>query len=106
MVKRERPTTDEDPISALVATFSEIARTLSSGGSVDDTLVLALGLAETLVEGCDFAGLFLLDADAVTSGVRTVSAVTSVDAIQHQAGEGPSLDALAQGVSVYAEDLA
>jgi GAF domain-containing protein len=97
---------DGDPISELVADFSDTAQILFTAGSVDDTLAQVADSAVATIEGCDYAGLFLLEKDAVTSPVRTDPVVDQVDALQHASGEGPCLDAIAQSQIFYADDLA
>ena len=47
------------------------------------------------IEGCDFAGLFLIDTGVVTTPVHTDPIVVEVDTLQHQTNEGPCLDAIA-----------
>ncbi len=42
----------------------------------------------------------------LTIPVGTDSVAAGVDLVQHQTGEGPGLDAITQGGTVYAEDLA
>jgi hypothetical protein len=106
MVGRERPITDEDPTADLVATLSEVARTLSSGGTVEDTLALTLGLAESVIDGCDFAGLYLMDAGTTSVPTSTDPRVVELDTLQHGVGQGPSIDAITGKVSIYVTDLA
>lgn len=98
-------TSTDDPIADLDASLSGVARALFAAGSVTATLQAVVDLATESVEGCDFAGIFLLDGDQVTASVHTDPVVTEVDALQQQAGEGPCLDAITDGGAVYAEDL-
>lgn len=95
-----------DPSSELSANFDDTARILFTAGTVADTLAQVVGLAVATVDGCDFAGLFLLERDVITSPVHTDPIVNEVDALQHQSGEGPCLDAIARSQIFYAEDLA
>jgi hypothetical protein len=81
-------------------------RILFSAGSVEDTLTQVVGLAVATIEGCDFAGIFLVDGDLITTPVHTDPVVADVDSLQHRTGEGPCLDAIARAVAFYAEDLA
>jgi GAF domain-containing protein len=97
---------DSDPFSELTVNLSETIRNLFSAGSVTDTLGQVVELAVATVEGCDFAGLFLIDGDVVTTPVHTHRIVELVDVLQHETGEGPCLDAISQGAIFYAEDLA
>ena len=87
------------PCPELAPNFSETARILFAAGSVTDTLAQVVELAVATIEGCDFAGLFLLENDVVTSPVHTDPIVNEIDALQHQTGEGPCLDAITHGSS-------
>ena len=102
----DRATLDEDPTSGLAADFSETARILFAAGSATDTLAQVVALAVATIEGCDFAGLFLLENDVVTSPVHTDPIVNEIDALQHETGEGPCLDAISQRQIFYADDAA
>jgi len=101
----EIPTTDHGAISELTTNISLTVSALFSAGSVRETLAQVVGLAVTTIEGCDFAGIFLLEEGAVVTPVCTDPIVAEVDALQHRTGEGPCLDALSQGVAFYADDL-
>lgn len=96
----------DDPAAALTAEFLRTTGALFTVGSVQDTLTQVAVTAVTTIEGCDFAGIFLADGDAITSSVHTDPAVAEADALQRHAGEGPCLDAITQNTAVYADDLA
>jgi GAF domain-containing protein len=96
----------DDPASELAGTFSETARILFTAGTVTDTLAQVVALAVATIEGCDFAGLFLLENKVVTSPIHTDPIVNEIDALQQDNGEGPCLDSVAQRLVFYAEDLA
>ncbi len=105
MAHSEPPAFGGDPASAATIDFFETATTLFSAGNVGDTLAEVVGLAVATIEGCDFAGIFVLEDGAIVTPVRTHPEVIELDALQQLSGEGPCLDALAQGVTVYADDL-
>lgn len=94
-----------DPVSELTANFSETARILFSAGSVNSTLGQVVTVAVQTIEGCDYAGLFLVEGEVVVTPVLTDPIVGVVDALQQETGEGPCLDAIAQGIMVYGDDL-
>ena len=96
---------EEDFISEFALSFSATAQSLFSAGNVTDTLVSVVELAVSTIEGCDFAGLFLIDTGVVTTPVHTDPIVVEVDTLQHQTNEGPCLDAIADRLIVYAHDL-
>ena len=99
------PRVDRDSFSEFALSFSETARSLFSAGNVTDTLVSVVELAVSTIEGCDFAGLFLIDTGVVTTPVHTDPIVVEVDTLQHQTNEGPCLDAIAHRLIFYADDL-
>jgi len=103
---QQLPIADADSVADLTLTFADTARALFSAGNVTDTLTEVVGLAVATIEGCDLAGLFLLDGGVVTIPVHTDPVVDEVDALQQRTGEGPCLDAITQGLIFYAEDLA
>jgi GAF domain-containing protein len=98
-------TIDKESFSEFAASFSETAQILFSAGTVIDTLTGVVDLAVATIEGCDFAGIFLIDDDVVTTPVHTDPIVVEVDALQQQTGEGPCLDAIAQRAVFYSDDL-
>jgi hypothetical protein len=93
-----------DPALELTATVAQTVR-LFAADTVQDALDQVVSLAVSTIEGCDFAGIFVLEGESVTTPVFSDTAVIEVDALQHAAGEGPCLDALADASAVYAEDL-
>jgi hypothetical protein len=95
----------QDSFSEFAFRFSESARILFSAGSVTETLASVVKLSVTTIEGCDFAGLLLIDGDAVTTAVHTDPIVVEIDAFQHRTGEGPCLDAIAHRLIFHADDL-
>jgi GAF domain-containing protein len=97
--------TDRDPLSELTSTFSETARNLFSAGSVHSTLEQVVSIAVETIEGCDFAGLFITEGGVLVTPVLTDPIVAVIDSLQHETGEGPCLEAIAQGVMVYCDDL-
>jgi GAF domain-containing protein len=98
-------TIDTESLSVLTANLSETARILFSAGGVSSTLEQVVAVAVHTIEGCDFAGLFLLEGDVVVTPVHTDPIVEEIDNLQRESGEGPCLDAIAQRVMVYGEDL-
>lgn len=98
-------TIDQESISEFAVSISETARILFSPGSVTDTLARAVDLAVATIEGCDFAGIFVIDHHVITTPVHTDPIVVEVDAWQQQTCEGPCLDAITERVVIYSEDL-
>jgi hypothetical protein len=101
----EPPDIHVDSFSDIAHDFSESARSLFSVGSVLEVSTKAVELAVANIEGCDFAGLFLMEGDVVNTPVSTDSIVAAIDALQHQTVEGPCLDAVTRGLIFYSHDL-
>jgi GAF domain len=101
----ESPEIHVDSFSDIAHDFSESARSLFSFDSVLDVSAKAVELAVANIEGCEFAGLFLLDGDVVNTPASTDSIVPAIDALQQQTIEGPCLDAITHGLIFYSHDL-
>jgi len=95
----------DEATAALTADFSETARNLFSPSSVQETLDQVVSLAVATIEGCDFAGIFLIAGDKVTTPALTDPIVADIDALQHSNNEGPCLDAISARLTFYAHDL-
>jgi len=95
----------EDSAIASAVAFTEVARSLFLAGSVEDILARAVDLSVITIEACEFAGAFLLAGDSVSAQVGTDPIVDEVDALQLSIGQGPCLDAAAQKLTFYADEL-
>jgi GAF domain-containing protein len=96
---------NSEVLSELSDSVAETAQVLFSAGNVIDTLNSVVALSVATIDGCDYAGVFLFERDAVTTPACTDSIVAEIDALQHQANEGPCLDAITYRMAFYAEDL-
>jgi GAF domain-containing protein len=96
---------DKDSLADLLRSVSETAQTLFTAGSATETLASVVDLAVTTIDGCDYAGIFLLDGGVITTSAHTDPVVAEIDTLQQQANEGPCLDAIAHRMVFYAEDL-
>lgn len=106
MAETDSSRTHEALTEELTKGFTEAARVLFSAGGVNDTLQQVVELAVETIDGCDFAGIFLLHGDAVTTVVHTDAIVIDLDALQNRYQQGPCLDAVTDGGTRYASDLA
>lgn len=97
--------TDHSPSADLNDSLAETAGILFAAGSLENTLQATVDLAVATIDGCDFAGIFILAGDTISTPVHTDPIVIDVDALQHRAGEGPCLAAIATGGTFYADDL-
>ncbi|CAN5517607.1 GAF and ANTAR domain-containing protein [soil metagenome] len=95
-----------DSIEEVEEHLSEVARTLFAPGSVTGSLQLTVDLAVSTIDGCDAAGVFLVRRGRVITAASTDPIVVELDELQFAYHEGPCLDAVAEGGSTYATDLA
>jgi GAF domain-containing protein len=72
---------------------------------VEGTLQRIVDLAERAIDGCEAAGILVVDGDSVTTAAASSALVTVVDKLQIDSGEGPCLHASNQRSTVYADDL-
>jgi GAF domain-containing protein len=98
-------TVETSPVAALTSNLTETAQILFSAGSVHNTLEQVVALAVHTIEGCDYAGLFLLEEGVVVTPVHTDPLVDEIDNMQRESVQGPCLDAIAHRIMVYGEDL-
>ena len=101
----EPPTVDDDAFSELTRGVAETTEILFTAHSVGDTLSRVVDLAVATIDGCDCAGVFLLNGGIVTNPAHTDPLVREVDSFQQSTREGPCLDAIAHRMVFYAEDL-
>lgn len=92
--------------AAIETNLSEIALALFSAGTVTGTLQRVVDLAVETVDGCDAAGVFLVENERVVTQASSSPLVVDLDRLQFEADEGPCLDAVSEGGSFFAEDLA
>lgn len=97
--------TDAGEFLDLERSFAEVAVALFAAGTVRGTLQRIVDLAEQAVDGCEAAGILLVDGATVTTAAASSALVVEVDLIQIDAGEGPCLDASRQRSTFYAADL-
>lgn len=92
--------------SALTLDWSQLASALFAPGTVQGTLQEIVDLAVVAVEGCDAAGIFVVENEKVVTTASSDPVVVALDGMQFEAGEGPCLDAVYEAGTFYAEDLA
>ncbi len=92
--------------SELALDFSQTARVLFGAGDVGETLNQVVNLAVATIEACDFAGIFLVKGGELETTAHTDPLVLEVDELQQRFGEGPCIDAVTHGVTLYADEFA
>jgi hypothetical protein len=96
-VRRKAATTRrqaDDPSLRLAAAFAAIAEHLYASDSYDKVLQRIAETAVSTVSGCDMASITVEDADRYWTAVTTDPDAWSVDKVQYEVNEGPSLDAM------------
>ncbi len=97
---------EEEMTAELARSLSETALALFSAGSVTATLQQIVDLAVEAVDGCDHAGIFLVEGEQVTTPAYSDPLVVELDALQFANDEGPCLDAVSERALFYADELA
>ena len=87
--------TIEDLIADVGESLAEMAKTLFAAGSLESTLQATVDLAVDSIDGCDYAGIFVIEGGVISTPVHSDPFVMEIDALQHHAGEGPCLDIIA-----------
>ena len=89
----------------LVAEIGAVANAVLSGNTLEETLRQVVSTAVSTMDGCDSAGVFVVDGRSVRSVAFTSEAVVELDRLQETLGEGPCLDAASTNAVVYVSDL-
>lgn len=97
---------EEAPATDPSIGLPEVARSLLADGSVDATLARIVAAAVSTIDGCDSAGVFVVQGGYVTAPAAAGALAAQLDVLQRELNEGPCLDAIAQAAPVYAQDLA
>ena len=92
-------------VDDLAESFAEVARALRAERSVQATLEKIVELAVSTVEGCDHAGVSLVENGRVLSPATSDSIPELVDTLQYETGEGPCLDAIREHAVFQTDDL-
>ena len=85
--------------------FARVAEELFGAGTVQGTLQRIVGLAASTVDGCDAAGIMIVDEETPSTAAASSELVRHLDQAQIELEEGPCLDAAMVGTSFYAADL-
>ncbi len=84
----------------------QVPRELQRPRSPSQRMQVGVGLATELLDGCDHAGITLVRSGKFSAGPATDDLVAHGDRLQAELGEGPCLDAIRQGRTVYTPNLA
>ena len=102
---RHPTVTEGDAVSELSDETCEAARVLFGAGDPIGTSKQLLKLSVDTIEGCDFAGVLLINGAEIAVGVASHPPAVEVDSFQRASGEGPGIDAMADLVKVHSDEL-
>ena len=85
---------------------NQVPRDLQQLQTPQERMQGAVGLAVELLEGCDHAGITLMRGRRFDAGPSTDDFIAASDRLQAELDEGPCLDAIRHGRTVYTADLA
>jgi GAF domain-containing protein len=95
----------DDEVVELERELSDVAVALFEAGSVQATLEEIVKLAEKAVDGCDAAGILIVEAGTARTLAASSRLASTIDDMQINAGEGPCVDAATSGATFFAQDL-
>jgi GAF domain-containing protein len=90
----------------LAQRFAEIARLLLTAQNVKATLGKITEVAVELIDGCESAGIDIIDGGTIFAVAATSPVAARIDAIQVEVGEGPCLQSLRDHEVFSTGDLA
>ena len=89
---RRMPASDDS--IELAEIFADMARELLSDASVEETLEKISRLAVKTIDGCDHAGVSLVEGRRVVTHGASDDVPEAIDIIQYETDQGPCLDAI------------
>ena len=92
----------ETPIQQL----AEAARSMQEKDSTVEMLDEAVVAATEIIEGCDLAGMSIVNPDGIDTPAGSGAALRRIDELQFELHEGPCFDALRKDEVVLARNLA
>ena len=99
-------TREQEPDLVLARAFAEIARTLLAEETLPATLAKICGLAVITIDGCNHAGITVVQGRKLTTEGASDDVPERVDLIQYEVNEGPCLDAIREHEVFRSDDLA
>jgi len=86
--------TEDDHDSDIAETFARVARLLVAEEGMERTLSKIAELAVETIDGCEHAGMSLVQRGRIHTPGSSDELAKGLDAIQEEVGQGPCLDAL------------
>lgn len=99
------PVTDPEPLGDLERDFSQVATALFAPGTLTGTLQEIVDLAERAVDGCDAAGVLLIEHGTATTVAASGPLARELDQLHAEVGEGPCIETAGSGSVYYTADL-
>ncbi len=93
---------ERGPSSAAIA---DIARALAAEPTVAATLQRIVDLAVETIDGCDGAGILLVEGHRILLGSWSSEFVRQVETMEFDVGEGPCIDAIGERPTFRTDDL-
>ena len=85
--------------------FAALAHRLREGRTVAEVHQIVAESAVQLIDGCDRAGIGVLEKDSFRSAAATDAVMQLIDELQNEIGEGPCLEASTDGVVQVDNDI-
>ena len=89
----------------LAETFAEVARALLDEDDLEGTLTKVTAMAVETIDGCDHAGVSLIEGRTISTPAASDDVPVQVDAIQYETAQGPCLDAIREHETFRIDDL-
>lgn len=94
-----------EPLGDLERDVAQVASALFASGTLTGTLQEIVDLTERAIDGCDAAGVLLIEDGQTSIAAASNSGAVALSHLQAEIGEGPCLDAAGQALIFYADDL-
>lgn len=99
------PPDEREEVIRVAELFAGVARSLAVREGLQATLDKIVNLAVERLQGCEFAGISLVEGRQITSPASSNDTPRKVDSIQTEVGQGPCLDAIKQHELFQTGDL-
>jgi GAF domain-containing protein len=94
-----------DDIGEFSRQLASAVRAMHEGSDTQSTLERAVVTATQIIDGCDLAGVSLVQAQGIHTAAGSDDSLKRIDELQYTLGQGPCLDALQDHETVYSPDL-
>lgn len=95
-----------EPPETFLQQLADGARSMQAKTSTQETLDEAVQVAVEIIEGCDLAGMSVINPDGIDTPAGSGDALKRLDSLQFELKEGPCFDALHHHEIVLSRDLA